>query len=317
MIRETRPGAGDKYFIRKASGGFSSCIKGNPTDSQCDVLSNCVGYANGAFNETCENGYEKYNLSCNAENFIERAVSLGLQISKEPSVGGIIVWAKGQIANGNDGAGHVEHIVRYIDANTIETRASNYAGTAFYKAIRKRGDGNWGLKSPYWYRGSIINPKIGYKPFEPTPVPPTPTPTLKFNIGDKVVLNGVLYGKSNGENPGKSVKNKVTIITRAVAGAKCPYNTTGDLGWVEEASVALYVEPTPPTPPVTGLKVGDKVEIIARGNANSAGTGIGAYGIGYKRQILGIAAGAANPYRVGNEYGTTGWYKETALRKVK
>ena len=51
MIRTTRPTAGNKYFITKSNGGYSTCIKGKPTDSQCNVLSNWVGYANGTFNE--------------------------------------------------------------------------------------------------------------------------------------------------------------------------------------------------------------------------------------------------------------------------
>ena len=39
--RLTRPTAGNKYYIRKASGGYSNAIQGKPTDSQCDVLHNC------------------------------------------------------------------------------------------------------------------------------------------------------------------------------------------------------------------------------------------------------------------------------------
>ena len=57
MIRTTRPHKDDKYFVRKASGGYSTCIQGKPTDKECDVLSNCVGYANGAFNEELGLGY--------------------------------------------------------------------------------------------------------------------------------------------------------------------------------------------------------------------------------------------------------------------
>ena len=48
MIRTTRPTAGNKYFIRKVNGGYSTCIQGKPTDSQCNVLANCVGEACGA-----------------------------------------------------------------------------------------------------------------------------------------------------------------------------------------------------------------------------------------------------------------------------
>lgn len=42
-IRTTKPGKGNKYYIKKASGGYSPCITGKPTDKDCDVLSNCVG----------------------------------------------------------------------------------------------------------------------------------------------------------------------------------------------------------------------------------------------------------------------------------
>ena len=82
MIRKTRPTDGNKYFITKSKGGYSSCIQGKPTDSQCNVLSNCVGYSCGAFNEELGLGYEKYHLNCNAENFIERLI---LNIDKTPS----------------------------------------------------------------------------------------------------------------------------------------------------------------------------------------------------------------------------------------
>ena len=45
--RFTRPEAGNKYYIRKVSGGYSTAIKGSPTDKDCDALHNCVGYAGG------------------------------------------------------------------------------------------------------------------------------------------------------------------------------------------------------------------------------------------------------------------------------
>lgn len=50
-MRTTKPAAGNKYYIRKVNGGYSPAIKGSPADSECDVLSNCVGYAIGRFNE--------------------------------------------------------------------------------------------------------------------------------------------------------------------------------------------------------------------------------------------------------------------------
>ena len=61
--------------------------------------------------------------------------------------------------------------------------------------------------------------------------------SLKFKVGDSVVVNGSLYRSSNADSPVGSVKNRATKITRVAIGAKHPYNTTGDLGWMDEASV--------------------------------------------------------------------------------
>lgn len=68
---------------------------------------------------------------------------------------------------------------------------------------------------------------------------------MKFKIGDKVIINGNLYKSSNASTPTSSVKNKITNITRIAYGAKHPYNTTGDLGWMDESSIKLYQEPIP------------------------------------------------------------------------
>ncbi len=313
--RTSKPGSGNKCFITRGSGGWSWCIKGSPTDGQCDVLSNCVGYACGRFNEiynelTGYQGMKYYTLNCNAENFIERAQSAGLKIGSTPQPGAIICWQKGSL-NSGDGAGHVEVVERVIDSNTIYTSASNYGGTAFYNATRSNSNGRWGLTSGYVFRGFIYNPAV-----KDTPTPaPTPGPSSKFNIGDKVVINGPLYVNSNAPAPSGSISNKVTTITRKAQGAAHPYNTEGDLGWMDESSIQAY-NPTPaPTPAPVGLQVGDTVKIIGTGNGSSYGTSNTAYGIGWTRQILRIWDGRAYPYQVGNGSGTTGFYKAEALEK--
>ena len=66
---------------------------------------------------------------------------------------------------------------------------------------------------------------------------------MKFKIGDKVIINGYLYKSSNATSPSSTVKNKVTYITRIAQGAKHPYNTTGDLGWMNESDIKLYENP--------------------------------------------------------------------------
>lgn len=74
--------------------------------------------------------------------------------------------------------------------------------------------------------------------------------------------------------------------------------------------------PTPTPEPTSDLKVGDKVKIIGTGNGSSYGCSNTAYGIGYVREILNIYDGRAYPYQVGNNSGTTGFYKADALEKM-
>lgn len=184
-VRTTKPTSGNKFFITKSKGGYSTCIQGSPTDSQCNVLSNCVGYACGRFNEII--GAMKYpSLNCNAENFIERAKNTyGLEISSVPTLGGIMVWQKGTLS-GNDGAGHVAVVEKIIDNNTIYTSESGYGGSAFWNSTRRNTNGRWGLGSAYTFRGCIVNPVIGKV------VAPTPTPSAKKSVDEvaKEVIRG-------------------------------------------------------------------------------------------------------------------------------
>lgn len=191
-IRTTKPSAGNKFFITKSKGGYSTCIQGNPTDSQCNVLANCVGYACGRFNEII--GSMKYpSLNCNAENFIERAKNTyGLEISPIPTLGGIMVWQKGSTLSGNDGAGHVAVVEKIIDSNTIYTSESGYGGSAFWNSTRKNTNGRWGLGSGYTFRGCIVNPAIGKI------TAPTETNTSNSNdIVYTVVKGDTLSGIAN------------------------------------------------------------------------------------------------------------------------
>ena len=168
------------------------------------------------------------------------------------------------------------------------------------------------------YHGKI--PVIDYIS-EPTPEPkPVPTPSGNFEIGDEVILNGPIYVCTTASNPAKYIYTKITKITRKGNGAH-PYNTTGDLGWMDESSIRKAEEPKPqpepqPTPQQTGLQVGDRVKITGTGNGSSYGDSNTAYGIGWERQILKIWSGRPFPYQVGNSTGTTGFYKESSLQKL-
>ena len=327
FVRTTKPN-GNKNFIRRADGGWNTCIKGYPTDAGANVLANCVGYASGRFNEIINEargttGCPYTTLNCNAENFIERAKAAGLKTGSTPRVGAIGCAMKGSTLSGGDGAGHVWIVEKVNSANSTYTSESGYGSTAFWNQTRNNSNGRWGLGSGYTFRAYIYLPDDVQKVLgggAPTPTPtPTPTPGAcgKFNIGDKVIINGPLYPSSNASAPTGNVYDKITTITRKNPGSAHPYNTEGDLGWMDEAFIKAYVEPTPaPTPaPSTGLSVGDKVEIIGTGNGSSYGTSNTAYGIGWTRQVLKIWDGRPFPYQIGNNSGTTGFYKAEALRK--
>ena len=325
-MRTTKP-SGNKNFITTGAGGWSTCIKGYPTDANANVLANCVGYASGRFNEIINiardtSGCTYKTLNCNAENWVERAIAAGLKTGSTPKRGAIMCWQKGSLSSG-DGAGHVAIVERVDSNNQVYTSESGYGSTAFWNQIRTNSNGRWGLSSSYSFRCFIYLPddvqsKIDGGQPAPTPTP-TPGPSSKFNIGDKVVINGPLYVNANASSPSGSVSNKVTTITRKVSGAH-PYNTSGDLGWMDESSITKYVEPAPaptpaPAPAPAPLAVGDTVEIIGTGNGSAYGGRNTVYGIGWTRTILKIWDGKPYPYQVGNNTGTTGFYQASALKR--
>ena len=165
-IRKTCP-KNNKYYIRTVSGGLNGAIAGRPTISGANVLANCVGYANGRYNELWNDpdleGIVKpfhVQLICNAENFIESAKKQEQKISSVPVVGGIMVWQKGNTLGGGDGAGHVAVVERVYDDGTILTSESGYNAWAFKTIRRNNINGRWGQNSAYKFRGCIINPNI-------------------------------------------------------------------------------------------------------------------------------------------------------------
>ena len=318
-MRTTRP-ANNKNFITRGSGGWNTCIKGNPRYQYADALANCVGYASGRFNEIINiaretTGCTYTTLNCNAVGFKERAEAAGLKTGSTPRRGAIMCWGK------EGGAVHVAIVERVNNSNSVYTSESGWGSSAiFWNSTRSNNNGRWGIGAGYYFRCFIYLPDDVQKAIdaeEPTPTP-QPTPSDKFNIGDKVVINGPLYVSSTASSPAGHVSNKVTNITRKNPGSAHPYNTTGDLGWMDESSIKKYEEPTPaPTPaPSTELNVGDAVEIIGTGNGSAYGGSNTAYGIGWKRQIVNIWNGKPYPYQVGNNTGTTGFYKKEALKKI-
>lgn len=166
-----KPANDDKNYIRKQSGGYAVTCKGSPTDPYLDVFSNCVGEACATYNKRWQEimgmspQVHTLLLNCNAENFIERAKSIGLEVEDEPSLGAIICWRKGNIGDGSDGAGHVatvEVLVNWDKTKPLEGQItfaeSAYGGADFYTKTRSNKNGNWGMNPPYYFRGFIPLP---------------------------------------------------------------------------------------------------------------------------------------------------------------
>ena len=110
------------------------------------------------------------------------------------------------------------------------------------------------------YNGNL-DANYAYKTFPNPDKKETTTPVIetpqKFNIGDRVIINGNLYTSSNAASPAGSVSNKITNITRYSKGTAHPYNTTGDLGWMNEADIKAYSDNTSNT-----IRKGAKVKFI-------------------------------------------------------
>ncbi|MBQ8829690.1 MAG: CHAP domain-containing protein [Burkholderiaceae bacterium] len=184
--RLTRPTAGNKYYIRKANGGYSNAIAGKPTDKDCNVLSNCVGYAYGRFNEIGGYGYCKYLAPVNAENFIQYKGSC--TVGQTPKLGACMVWQKGNTLSASDGAGHVAIVEKVISDTEVVTSESGWGDKrVFWTQTRKKGsNGNWGAGSNYKFLGFIYNPAVKDEPKKPAVTPTVKRDTRKNQIQVKV-----------------------------------------------------------------------------------------------------------------------------------
>lgn len=167
MKKRTTCPKNNPYYMRQVSGGLNGAVAGQPYISNANVLCNCVGYANGRFNEIINDpdlkGLRKafkYQLVCNAENFIESAKRQGLKVSKKPMLGGIMVWQKGNTLDSWDGAGHVEVVEKVNKDGSVVCSSSGWNGWAFRLLTRTNANGRWGQDSPYKFRGCIVNPSI-------------------------------------------------------------------------------------------------------------------------------------------------------------
>lgn len=155
--RLTAPEAGNKYYNRKQSGGYSNAIKGYPTDAGCDVLSNCVGYAVGRFHEIANRPEMDLIDPVNAENLFANAQKHGLKTGNTPALGALIVWQKGATLSGNDGAGHVAVVEQVLGGGRIVTSESGWGAAKHFWTSHY--DSPYGYKSGYKLLGFVYQPQ--------------------------------------------------------------------------------------------------------------------------------------------------------------
>lgn len=157
--KPTKNDANSKCYVNYETGGWSGAIV--CSDDYCNVLPNCVGYANGRFNEiydemkgTSGSKYPWFN--CNACNFISRAREFypELEISSEPVPGAIIVWTGGW-----GDYGHVAIVEKINYDGSLFTSESAYGGSMFYTATRYPAN-EWGMGGTYKFAGFILNPAV-------------------------------------------------------------------------------------------------------------------------------------------------------------
>ena len=301
--RLSAPSSTDKNWIKTTYGGYNYCI--HIANGSC--LPNCVGYAWGRWREIL-GAYHKLSRG-NAENWYPNTGD-GYERGQTPRLGAVICWRKGKIYNGNDGAGHVAIVEKVYSDGTIVTSNSAWGGTRFYlKTIKPP----YSIGSAYTFQGFIYNPKIrnssgGDQPTE-----------TEFFIGDEVIINGPLYRSSSAASASGSVSNKTTKITRKVLGAAHPYNTTGDLGWMDAKNIKKVKEepkpepqpeptpqPEPEKPREFKFNIGDKV--IINGNLyRSAAATTPAGSVRNRTTYITRRVDGLHPY---NTTGDLGWMNE-------
>ena len=159
--RFKKPEAGNPYYTRISTGGYSGAIMGSPTDPGCNVLANCVGYAAGRFNEIIgANKFVYFQYPPNAEDFLDTAVNAGLKVGAVPKLGAIVCWAKGSTWNSKDGAGHVAVVEEIKADGSIITSESGYGcSSPFWTSHRYKENGNWGAGGEYHFLGFIYPPE--------------------------------------------------------------------------------------------------------------------------------------------------------------
>lgn len=159
--RIQKPQKGNKYYINTKDGGYNGAW-GNPLRLNKDLtaLPNCVAIY-GWFNEIGDQGPVYLKAPWYPFSVIAAAKREGLEVTQEPTLGGIMVWT-----GGKTGEGHVAGVGEVISESKVLTVESEYYGRDWATFWREKGDGHWRdgcywMGASYKYQGCIKNPWIG------------------------------------------------------------------------------------------------------------------------------------------------------------
>lgn len=336
--RLTKPEKGNPYYNTKANGGYSNAIKGSPVDPDCDVLSNCVGYAYGRFNEIGGWGSCKYLVPTNAEKFIQYKGSL--EVGQTPKLGACMVWQKGATLSGNDGAGHVAIVEQIISETEVVTSDSGYGGAAFWTSNRKKGNGDWGAGAGYTFLGFIYNPAECCKDV-PTVVKPTQepivAPTTKIGKGDVVkIATGATYYNSTKVVPGWVLKKQWIVKENPVGSRVVIDKSTDGKNSINSAIDAKYltvvsaakkepeiVKPADHVKPVEPVKPwepaeGDIVQFNGGTQYSNSNATTGKQAAAGQAKITRFVSGKKHPYHLvrTGKTGPYGWVDRNTFEKA-
>lgn len=155
-----RPEKGNPYYIYVNDGGVNPA-RGNPMrrDRCLTSLPNCVAIY-GWFNEIGQKGQVYFKKAWYPYAVINAAKREGLEVTQEPTKGGIMVWI-----GGKTNEGHVCGVGEVYDEDHILTVESEYYGADWKLFNRQKDDGNWRRGCPwmdrsYVYQGCIKNPFV-------------------------------------------------------------------------------------------------------------------------------------------------------------
>lgn len=183
FIRHNIPENDNPFYNSPSRGGVNTCIivnQGQPLD----VLPNCVGAADGAFNETyVKNRWQDdwqnhiqeyfkftadppYTYNVLASNYTDYQTGepIKLGVDAYPPLGGLMFWDYRSTGTN----AHVAYISEVIDENTVITQDSAYSGGKWYSTTRTKQTG-WSRDTTFL--GFVYNPAIGKGP-QPTQYPP-------------------------------------------------------------------------------------------------------------------------------------------------